>query len=425
MSDFFMVSNRKGIKTIGVMLILVMVCIGSVAAERVGSAKGETHGDLVVMQAPPCTSFSTSDLSVVSVNDVINKLLGSGVTISNVNYVGAQNAAGTFSGGAGILGIDEGIMLSSGSIANAIGPNEYDDVSMNNALAGDADLNLQVAPFTTNDAAVLEFDFVPQTDVITFNYVFSSDEYNEWANSQYNDVFAFYVNGNNIALVPGTLTPVATNNINMGNPGTGLVNMGSPDPTPHNVIYFRNNDLQDGGGTICTEMDGLTTVLTANAIVNPGVTNHMKLAIADTSDHIYDSDVFIMGLTSPDLTLKPIDESTNNCKLSHTVTAKLTSPTGASPAGVTVTFTITSGPNAGQSGTGVTDASGEATWTYSNTGGSGTDTIVATAGQLESNKAFMAWTCNYIPEFPSILLPATFIIGFLGVVLLVHRMREH
>ncbi len=65
--------------------------------------------------------------------------------------------------------------------------------------------------------------------------------------------------------------------------------------------------------------------------------------------------------------------------------------------GVTVTFTVKSGPNTGTTGTGVSNTSGQATFTYSGTGGSGTDTIVASftdsSGKVHlSNTVIKVWT---------------------------------
>ncbi|MGI6776859.1 MAG: choice-of-anchor L domain-containing protein [Acetivibrionales bacterium] len=136
----------------------------------------------------------------------------------------------------------------------------------------------------TNDAAVLEFDFVPEGDVVSFMYVFASDEYNEYV-YKYNDVFGFFLNGENVALIPGTNTPVSINNVNGGNPYGGE-NASYPQ-------YYINNDLDDNGGSVNTEMDGLTKVLTVEARVNPNEINHIKLAIADALDSAYDSVVFI------------------------------------------------------------------------------------------------------------------------------------
>ena len=227
----------------------------------------------------------TQDLSgPLTPTDLANLLAGTGLSISNVSYTGAEVAAGTFTGGTGIVGFEQGIILSSGSVANVVGPNNDDSVSQSNNTPGDPDLNTIVAPRTTNDAAVLEFDFVPSTSTLTFSYVFASDEYNEFVNSNFNDVFAFFVNGTNCATVNGQ--PVSINTINNGNPlGTNATN----------PQLYRNNDPSDGGGGIDTEMDGLTVVLVCSASVNAGATNHMKLAIADTSDRIYDTNVFLQA----------------------------------------------------------------------------------------------------------------------------------
>lgn len=237
-----------------------------------------------------CPSLSTTDLNTLSPSDLVNTLLGTGPgmpVVSNINFTGAKIAAGTFTGGADPINIESGVILSSGNIASVVGPNMLDGVTTNNGLGGDADLNSLVPGFSTNDATVLEFDFeCPGTDALTFQYVFTSDEYNEYVNTQFNDVFGFFVNGTNVALIPGTATPVAINNVNCGNPY-------SP-PSGSNCGMFINNDLNDGGGAVCTEMDGLTEVFTAEAAVNPGV-NHIRLAIGDAGDWILDSNIFLMG----------------------------------------------------------------------------------------------------------------------------------
>ncbi|MFQ6009146.1 MAG: choice-of-anchor L domain-containing protein, partial [Candidatus Zixiibacteriota bacterium] len=189
-----------------------------------------------------------------------------------------------------IIGFEKGIILSSGSIDSVVGPNTSDNITTVNDMQGDADLDNLIPGYETNDAAVLEFDFeCEQIQFISFQYVFASDGYNEYVNSEYNDVFGFFLNGVNIALLPDKVTPVSINNVNCGNPD-------NPEDTigPSNCELYRNNDLDNGGGSINTEMDGLTVVLTATSQVNPGV-NHIKLAIADAGDGIYDSDVLIKG----------------------------------------------------------------------------------------------------------------------------------
>jgi len=223
-----------------------------------------------------------SDLTTQTPTALVQRIIGNNVPFSNVIYTGAQAASGSFSGGTGIIGFEDGILLTSGSVRNVIGPNVEDGKSTENGTPGDADLNVITAG--TQDAAVLEFDFVPTDDTLFFQYVFASEEYNEFANSAFNDVFAFFLNGTNVALIPSTTTPVSINTVNGGDPfGTNA----------QNPQFFRNNDLQDGGGTINTEMDGLTVVFNVQATVTPNQTNHIKLAIADVSDGILDSAVFI------------------------------------------------------------------------------------------------------------------------------------
>ena len=87
-------------------------------------------------------------------------------------------------------------MLSSGDISGVIGPNLEDGVSTANQAAGDPALT-QLAGFDTFDASVLNSTSSRQAVASVFNYVFASDEYNEFVHSDFNDVFAFFVNGTN------------------------------------------------------------------------------------------------------------------------------------------------------------------------------------------------------------------------------------
>lgn len=230
-----------------------------------------------------------ADLSTQTPQDLVAALLGKGsVTVDNmsITYTGAAAAASTFTGGEGIIGFDSGIILSSGLVTNVVGPNTEDFVTGTNGQPGDPDLDAIVADagVTTFDAAALEFDFVPSHDVITFQYVFASDEYNEFANSPFNDAFGFFLDGVNVALLPDGVTPVSINTVNGGNPlGTGAVN----------PQFYVNNDLDDGGGSLNTQMDGLTVVLQVEVQVTPGQSYHIKLVVADTGDDLFDSSVFI------------------------------------------------------------------------------------------------------------------------------------
>jgi hypothetical protein len=250
------------------------------------SLLGFTIG-LIAPAALHAQALTVQDQNTAGITPITlaQSLAGTGITISNVTYIGTLESSGQFQGGAGIIGFPSGIILSSGWAVDTIGPNQSDGTSESLGIPGDTDLDA-LSGFTTHDATVLEFDFVPASSVVGFQYVFGSEEYNEYVNSQFNDVFAFFVNGVNCATVGNPAVPVTINTINNGNPfGT---------PPISNPQLYRNNDVGDPGpATINTELDGLTVILTCNAVVNAGQVNHMKLAIADASDSILDSYVFL------------------------------------------------------------------------------------------------------------------------------------
>jgi YVTN family beta-propeller protein/cysteine-rich repeat protein len=213
---------------------------------------------------------------------------GAGITVSNVQFVGNNLGAGTFTGGAASIGIAEGIILSSGAVAGIQGPNDSDSLTMEFFTPGDADLDTLTSA-STADAAVLEFDFVPSSSAITFTYVFASEEYYEFANTGFNDVFGFFVNGTNLALLPDGVTPVSINTVNGGNPT-------QPSDPVNPAFFVGNDDCQlTANCPLDMEGDGRTVTLELRATVNPNVTNHLKIAIADTGDEQLDSWVFIQA----------------------------------------------------------------------------------------------------------------------------------
>ncbi len=225
-------------------------------------------------------------------------LVGGGVTISNVTFNGSGStipasvvSMGRFlNGNTTNIGLTEGVLITSGNINIAPGPNTLTSAGLDLGLGGDPQLATLIPGYTVYDASVLEFDFRPISDTLRFRYVFASDEYPEFSGSNYNDVFGFFVTGPNpaggnytnynIALIPGTTTPVSINNLNNGTTGTGPCN---------NCQYYVNNP--PNAPTI--QYDGFTTVLTAMAVVVPCQTYHIKIAIGDAGDHIYDSGVFL------------------------------------------------------------------------------------------------------------------------------------
>jgi len=243
-------------------------------------------------------SVTTTD----SGDDLVNNILGTGITVvsGSISYNGAAGASGTFTDGLSSgIGIDEGIILTSGDASLAPGPNISDSATGDNGLPGDSALDALIPGFTTYDATILSFDFVSDTGDLYFDYVFASEEYNEYTNTQYNDVFAFFLDGSNIALIPGTTTPVSVNNVNGGNP------YGTAASHPE---YYDNNDLNDGGPFYDIEYDGFTYAFTAQSSDIGAGTHTITLAIADSGDHVLDSAVFIEAGTFSGTPTNPVPE---------------------------------------------------------------------------------------------------------------------
>lgn len=222
---------------------------------------------------------------------VQNFLLGTGVSATNVSFNGGAMARGSFNCvGPCNLGISSGVLITSGNLTNAIGPNNQTGASFSSGSGSDQDLNQLNPGGASMDAGVLEFDFTVATDSVRFRYVFGSEEYSDFVGTGCNDVFGFFINGpgitgkKNIALIPGTNTPILINNVNNGF-APGLT---SPSGPCSNCAYFRDNH-----GSTSTQYDGLTTVLTAGSEVCPCETYHIKLAVQDFCDGLYDSGVFL------------------------------------------------------------------------------------------------------------------------------------
>jgi len=166
-------------------------------------------------------------------------LVGPGVTITNAKFSGDAAAAGTFAGGQASVGLDTGVVLSTGNAVDVQGPNQSDSWSTDFGRPGDAQLDALVAPFATQDATILEFDVTPVANTMSVRFVFASEEYNEFVGSPFNDVIAIFVNGVNCANFGGR--PVNVNSINNGINAT---------------LYIDNE-----AGTRNTEMDGMTVPL--------------------------------------------------------------------------------------------------------------------------------------------------------------------
>ncbi len=290
-----------------------------------------------------------------TVEDMINGFFSnSGVTISNITYTGTPSSLAFFEGSQSNIGINAGLILTTGDVAKAIGPNDSESTSTNMGVPGTPWLNALIPGYQTYDAAIIEMDVVPDGDTLSFKYVFASEEYQEFVNTQFNDLFAFLIDGpglpmgdtiyvaadtilyydscyicvdtvlvsqqvycyydslqmidtcivyadtlytwcyqdpncvpdttiypgyfyispggTNIAEIPNTNLPVAINNLNQF----------------MNTQYFVDNA---GGSSV--QYDAFTTPLWAVTQVIPGETYHVRIAIADAGDGVFDSGVFM------------------------------------------------------------------------------------------------------------------------------------
>ncbi|MEZ7504993.1 choice-of-anchor L domain-containing protein [Flavobacterium sp. Arc2] len=246
---------------------------------------------------------------------VQNVVVGQGINVSNIKFNGtAANAdlvsdqVGLFSNGLTTnIGLNTGIILSTGNaiIAKGVNDNPSGTLETTNPFIGDPDLSILSNNQTIQNVAILEFDFIPTGNKLSFNFVFASEEYPEYVNDTYNDNFGFFLSGpgitgpfsgssKNIALIPTTTLPVSINNLNNGKSNVG--------PCEYCEYYVDNT----AGTTI--QYDGFTKVLSANADVVCGQTYHIKLAIGNAgADNYYDSAVFIEGasFSSPSINLGP------------------------------------------------------------------------------------------------------------------------
>jgi gliding motility-associated-like protein len=245
--------------------------------------------------------------------NLVKKLVGPGVTYSNATLTCATNGAATFVSTNVGLGIDSGVLLTTGLAKNGGGSNGANNsagsFASNDMFATGSDANLLAVAQQSNssltladmyDKCVLEFDFIPIGDTIKFSYKFGSEEYPEYVCADFNDVFGFFISGmpgfpsaTNLALLPGTNIPISINSVNSGSLGsqainnTNCTNLNFAWPSGAATNYVNNS----ASNTIV--YDGMTKLLESRAVVTPCSTYHMKFAIADIFDGEFDSGVFL------------------------------------------------------------------------------------------------------------------------------------
>lgn len=237
--------------------------------------------------------------------------------VSNVQRIGDERGVGFFENGASSIGFSEGIILATGLVSNAQGPNVS---SERTSGFGDDSFDADLKGLSTGDIfdnVGIEFDFVPQKEFISFNYVFASEEYCEFVGSIFNDVFGFFVSGPgingpfdrnavNVALLPETEEYVAINNVNHQKNSDYYVKNELRDDTERCGITYQpafENEI---------EYDGFTVRLKATLQLIPCETYHIRLVVGDVGDDQLDSAVFLESKSfdiGPEVEVKFVPEN--------------------------------------------------------------------------------------------------------------------
>ncbi len=224
------------------------------------------------------------------------------IAVSNVSFTGDNRAIGYFERRADNpnFPFERGIVLSTGQVTDAAGPNQSDSKTTQLGTPGDPDITA-LGGTTSYDAASLSVDFVPNAESVSFNYIFASEEYPEWACSDYNDAFGFFISGpgitrQNIALLSdGETVEIHTIRVNgydllASDPLCRLPDSGCCEDA-HETLF-----VSIPPGDLSIEADGRTVPLTAVITgLQPCATYTMKFVIGDVYDSKWDSFVFLEG----------------------------------------------------------------------------------------------------------------------------------
>lgn len=255
----------------------------------------------------------TSSIAQVTVQDslaveyyVNEVLLGGGISATNITFNGQAADVlaaqiGSFTVDSSAFPIAEGIVMSTGLPVGIEGGNDF---SLENSIQNDLDLLAISGIEQMNNCAILEFDFIADSDTFLIDYVFASTEYPAFTCSQFNDAFGIFLSGpgingpysnnaSNIALIPNSDVPVAINTVNAGfpaGPGAGEECLEANPNYVEDSIYFINNDppLENS-----IAYPGHTHMFSAFASLIPGELYHFKFGIGNAFDTAFQSAVMM------------------------------------------------------------------------------------------------------------------------------------
>lgn len=242
-------------------------------------------------------------ISSISAANAAQFIVGNGITISNAQFTGDPSQLSKIENGPSPLGINNGIVLTTNkrSYLQSGNTSETAGAYQVSSQAIDSDLSQLSGNSNMHARAYLEFDFIPNGSEISFEFVFSSNEYPGYNCCIYNDVFGFFLSGpgisnQNIAVVPSTNIPFSINTVNNGVPGSACLN-----PIYCNTVYtnYYNNSAWFYGGS--------TKVIATTKELQCQQTYHLKIAICNIGDNWFNSAIFIKGQSlKSDFNLGPI-----------------------------------------------------------------------------------------------------------------------
>ena len=316
--------------------------------QEIFNTAGVINATLTVSDNNGCSdtinfSFEVSDDSLMVVDgnnftlqELVEDVLVTGdcANVSNItSSLNAQaaganfNSFGYFNKACSSFPFEEGLLIASEGMDGIVTGFPGQNLFVPGGGPGDPDLSALGGGGATLDATVIEFDFTPFVDEISFNYIYSSNEYSGSNECDSFDTFAFILSGpgindtnnydidgnpntpdvpidlggQNIALIPGTNIPVSAVNIHNDN---------CPSGTPGEFAAPQLFDIANSPNNY-NAYPGQTKTLTASADVIPGQTYNIKLAISDFDDQFLNSGVFIEGSSfnigevdlGPDITL--------------------------------------------------------------------------------------------------------------------------
>jgi hypothetical protein len=231
----------------------------------------------------------------VNAVQMANAIFGTGTIVTGASFTGDTRSRGTFANGnalsPGTVPGDTGVILSTGKIIDYTqssgDPNRSAQTTTDTSGANNNAQFNALAGTNTYDAAILDVDFIPTGSVMTLNFTFSSEEFPEFATSQFNDTVGVWINGQ---VVP----------ISIGNGNMNVTNLSGA--TNQNLFVSNTGDQFN------TEMDGFTLTMKLTIPVHPGVVNSIRIGIADVSDAQYDSNLLIKA-DSAQTNLVAIDDA--------------------------------------------------------------------------------------------------------------------